>query len=119
MIQTMTSKARPTVHERDTLVFNALTIAPIPIIGAKHANLSIITVACCTICTSLVERVIRDAVEKSSSSAAENAVTFLNNALLISLDDFADTLEAKKLPASEHNTVPAETASIIRPVFQI
>ena len=119
MIPIITSSASPMVHERERLVSSALITAPIPIIGAKQASLSIITVACCTICTSLVDLVISDAVENSSSSAAENAVTRMNNACLISRDDFADALAARKLLRREQQTVAADTASIISPVLFI
>ena len=80
MITTMTASATPTVQDRDTLVRSALMIAPIPMIGAKQASRRVSTVVCCTICTSLVERVIRDAVENSDSSAAEKSVTLSNSA---------------------------------------
>ena len=80
MITTITASATPTVQERETLVRSALMTAPIPMIGAKQASLSVMTVVCCTICTSLVERVIRDAVENSDSSAAEKSVTLSNSA---------------------------------------
>ena len=87
IMTTMTSSATPTVHDSETLVFSALMMAPMPIIGAKHASLRVSTVVCCTICTSLVDLVISDAVENCSSSAAENDVTFSKSDFLISLDD--------------------------------
>ena len=88
-------------------------------IGAKHASLNIITVACCTICTSFVDLVISEAVEKSLSSAAEKAVTFLKSARLISLDDLAAALDASRLPMIAQTTVAAATAIIISPVCLI
>ena len=99
MISKITKTDNAIVQESGTLVRKAFITAPIPIIGAKQAILKIITVDICTICTSFVERVIRDAVENFSSSAAEKAVTRRNNALLTSLDVFAATL-AENSPAS-------------------
>ena len=119
IIPSITSSAIPIVHESDTLVFSAFITAPIPMIGAKHASLNIITVACCTICTSFVDLVISEAVEKSLSSAAEKAVTFLKSARLISLDDLAAALDASRLPMIAQTTVAAATAIIISPVCLI
>jgi hypothetical protein len=49
----------------------------------------------CTVWTSFVDLVIREAVENVSSSASEKAVTFLNSARRISLDVLAAVLAAK------------------------
>ena len=55
--------ATPRIHVMEESVFNTLITPPIPRIGAYRTIRNIIDMTCCTCCTSLVLRVISDAVE--------------------------------------------------------
>lgn len=101
------------------MVFNALMSSPIPIIGAKHVILRIMTVLICTVMISFVERVISEAVENCSVSAAENAVTCLKSAERMSREDFAAMRDANKADVIAQTMLPAATVIIIRPVLLI
>ena len=93
--------ASPTVQDRDTLVRRAIITAPIPMSGANSIMRRAMVVACCTICTSLVDLVMRDAVENRSSSAELKAVTFRKTSFLTPRAVLAAVSVAKRLPVME------------------
>ena len=73
----------------------------------------------CTCCTSLVERVISDAVEKPLISAMEKLST-LSKTLLRIRKESADAMRAAKKPtATELSALPSAQPSMSAPFFQI
>ena len=78
----------------------------------------IIKITICTWVTSLVERVISEAVENLSNSVLEKLSTFLNTALRMSRAAPAAVRAARKPVAIVHAPPSSETSSIMPPMSQ-
>ena len=117
MMQMITASASPIVHVREGLVASARTSAPMPMIGAKIAMRSVMTAACWICWTSLVARVMSDAVLKLSSSADEKSVTFENSARRISRDAPAAVRDAKNPPPTANSEHANASPTMMRPVL--
>src|ERR1043166_46823 len=76
MKETRIAIARPRIHVIDGAAWYALMIAQTPMNGAMSAMRSSITSTICNCWTSLVERVISEAVENLWNSAREKLSTF-------------------------------------------
>ncbi len=70
------------IQLRDMLLFKAIMIPPIPMMGEKASILSPMVVNICIWVTSLVVRVMRVEAEKLSNSSREKDSTFLKTSCL-------------------------------------
>ena len=87
--------------------------------GAATAMRSIKMFAICTCCTSLVVRVISDGVENLSRSAIEKPSTLLYTSVRIRAESPVETDAAISPTSTCPAMLPAATASIIPPLYQI
>ena len=116
---TITSTATAVVSDHCQLRDKILPIAHTASTGALMMTCKPMETIICTCCTSLVERVISDAVEKPLISAMEKLST-LSKTLLRIRKESADAMRAAKKPtATELSALPSAQPSMSAPFFQI
>jgi len=103
----------------EMLFRSAMTIPPMPKMGAKQRNLSPIMIIFCTCVISFVVRVMREAVEKISNSAAEKLSTLAKTSRLVLRETPAEILAAKYPAPIIAITPNNDRSSIIPPVLII
>jgi len=114
-----TATATPKIQVIDGAILLALITAPIPIIGAESTILKRIITTICICCMSLVERVIREEMEKLLNSSIEKLSTFLNTALLRSFENPVPIFAERYPPITAANAPPRVIKIIVTPVLQI
>ena len=116
----MATIATPIIHAIElSVLVNTLTNPPTPIIGAYTTTLNSMVINCCICCTSLVLRVINDAVENWFNSAFENVMTFLKTFSLNVFPSFAATLDDNNIMVTAHIMVISAIPNICNPVLKI
>ena len=116
---TITRTATAVVSDHCQLRVSILQIAHTARTGALMITCRPMDTIICTCCTSLVERVMREAVEKELISAMEKLSTLSNTLLRMRKESAAAMRAAKNPTATELSALPSAQPSIRAPFFQI
>ena len=115
---TSSAMASTIIQLIETFVVEIITMPPMARMGAYNTMRMSMMSTICTCVMSLVERVMRLAVEKRLSSVAPNETTFVNRRSRSDRAISAPARDAMRPTSTEQATMPSVTSSIKPPVVK-